>query len=1772
MPSAQGHITVRRKPKDGKGVFITSQTVKYGQSKEGNVRPTEWSNEIPKVENGLYLWSWTHIEYSDGNTSELYSVSRMGIDGKGIESSEVKYSQKETPVNPEDINDWGNFPDKLNDGYWLYVKTTITYSGGSTTNSYSVSQIGTGAYYAGVSEYYAAGESDTIAPSNCPTAGTYPEGETITIQIPWGEGRPTDLGTEKPYLWNFEISRDSRGNQYVTPPVCIGNFSRGIISIVEAYAISSYSKAGEGRKYPSDITEDMWTDEQQDAAPMAEKPYQWNRTAVTYNDGETEYFYHVSAVRGSDGEDSIHLDLDNEMDSIPTDSTKKVLKEVIIETNLRMYEGSRIIPSGIVNPIPTSIKIAGITPDVSATDGVINIKWTIPANSTIPNDRYSTNIAVGYGGKTYNVSFTATAVRSGEAGVSPAVYNLMPSINNVSFALGDNNVLSPSHISLYCGYTKNKGGSFEVFSGMIRNNLWQPGGAPYNILYRSIGRDGIYGSWRWMKDSYDSDSKIVLPLIIPSSTTDSAYEFVLTSVSNHDEIAESNIIDREVIPINKDGLNGESAVLADLTNEMDAFGTYNDGKIPHATSKSTQIKMYYGTKPLDITELTISKTYDDGESCGDEVSVSAITSTGNVYVNLNNLSYAYTKTIYIDITAITSQGSRTLRFTLQPQAQGKQGESPVVYQLDPTQSSLIYGRDENNNLVAISNVLNANIKVIRGDNTETISEAVDNLKINYEYDDETLGYKADVGHQFKISPSIAERKSKLVLELWLMSGTTKTAVLDRETIPFIKQGKKGDDGRGIVSSKTYYQIGENDKDVPSGTWSEQVPTLQKGKYLWMLISTTYTSGDPTSVYSVTYIAKDGNNGEDGLAGKDGIGIKSTTNKYYASNDGTNHPSADSNKWKTDIPVITAGQYLWIMTVWEYTDGTSEVGFSVAYSGRDGNDGDNGVGVKSVESWYAISNLRYGVTPDSDLSWKPGEFQQPTETMPYAWKYTKTIYTDGTFTNSDCELICVYNAGVNPNLLEDTDFRDNFHLDAWDEKQKISWKSGATQVADNTSNVGIQTNALQGRNAFRGGTLFAGDCINYKNTLRQPIVSKLKPSTWYTLSYWIRSNQGSMFYNEVTSRENGFQKYKLYLIDGHTYKFKIQGRISATSLTKGRNLVVKVYNASGTTISTLTINSTSDTNKETYFEAASTGYYYVECYATALSSSAESTEATVTISRIWVIDKDYNNKTYVYSGLINTDVKGFVDGKETRLASDGEWTNGVSESFTFHTYTFKTKSTLPSSAYVLFRQLPNTVVGRVSDNAYGAIVYSDICMPKLEEGMMATGYLSNENSLVGLDGCIQRVSEWVSGVEFRNDEKVKEGTRYLDIAIVRKDDGSFNAYKCLQTHTASEDNMPNPSYQTTAYWEKFNVMLPIYTPLIMAEYAKLRFTQTNQLLVAKENGNVAAGMGGGNYPIWAGSQTPYNAPFRVSIDGILEAIGAELYGKVVAGKKDGQRVELDPGSMAMNIYNANNETVSIFEGNSYTDIKSLFANNTGVFTMNSDANKIKKTSGFGVSGNTDSGTYAITNKIPTSTPTEIMYSIDISAKADAEHKLSSTGGLRPVDASAFASVDVYLKTYDASNTLVSSVRLGTCVASAFVIYDTEGLPHNQTDKETKTISGKAKVIAGYHVIEVSYSQQAIGRGGTAQCAWGNQSLSGNKQSPTASYNSDFYVSRFFANGLCLGLSDSNYVFVYKDKSGMHFIAENNNYGINVSSDGVKIKLGTSAWKTITAASDGTLKVN
>lgn len=363
---------------DGKGVSIVKTEIKYAVSTSGTTKPSSgWQTTIPSVPDGNYLWTWTHVEYSDGTKTDAYTTARQGIDGRGIQSSSVTYSQQATSVNPENITNWGGFPSELTDGYWLYTRTVITYSDGDPSTSYSVSQIGTGSYYAGTAEYFAAGVSPDTPPEGYAAMGTYVSGQTI--QTTWKQERP-QLTAETPYLWNFEISSDSRGNRYVTDVICIGNFAKGITSIVETYAISAQNSVPSGRDYPSDIAEADWDDEAHAVAPTDEKRYQWNKTTTTYNDGSVQNNYHISAVKGIDGKGAIYIDLDNENDSMLYDGSGNLISGNMV-SNIKLYDNGSDKTSGRTFSVDSSYGvIASITGAVltitsmSANSGYVVVK------------------------------------------------------------------------------------------------------------------------------------------------------------------------------------------------------------------------------------------------------------------------------------------------------------------------------------------------------------------------------------------------------------------------------------------------------------------------------------------------------------------------------------------------------------------------------------------------------------------------------------------------------------------------------------------------------------------------------------------------------------------------------------------------------------------------------------------------------------------------------------------------------------------------------------------------------------------------------------------------------------------------------------------------------------------------------------------------------------------------------------------------------------------------------------------------------------------------------------------------------------------------------------------------------------------------------------------------------------------------------------------------------------------------------------------------------
>lgn len=173
-------------------------------------------------------------------------------------------------------------------------------------------------------------------------------------------------------------------------------------------------------------------------------------------------------------------------------------------------------------------------------------------------------------------------------------------------------------------------------------------------------------------------------------------------------------------------------------------------------------------------------------------------------------------------------------------------------------------------------------------------------------------------------------------------------------------------------------------------------------------------------------------------------------------------------------------------------------------------------------------------------------------------------------------------------------------------------------------------------------------------------------------------------------------------------------------------------------------------------------------------------------------------------------------------------------------------------------------------------------PKGDDG--APGEDGNDGK-DGLQGCIIRLTEWASGVEYRNDlDLVSNGPRYIDIVTIYANNKQLK-FQCSQTHTSSASNKPTAG-SASAYWQQLNDMVPIYTPLLFAENAVINFLQGMEFVVHNSKTDISvntiiAGLVGGDIPLFVGSNTPSNAPFRVAKDGSFVATKADITGTINA---------------------------------------------------------------------------------------------------------------------------------------------------------------------------------------------------------------------------------------------------------------------------------------------------
>lgn len=193
-------------------------------------------------------------------------------------------------------------------------------------------------------------------------------------------------------------------------------------------------------------------------------------------------------------------------------------------------------------------------------------------------------------------------------------------------------------------------------------------------------------------------------------------------------------------------------------------------------------------------------------------------------------------------------------------------------------------------------------------------------------------------------------------------------------------------GRGISSTTIEYNSAKaSTQTPPQEGWSNTIPEVKQGEFLWTRITFTYTDGKQVISYSI------------GAGGVTGIGVQSTEVDYQRTTSGTEIPT-DDTAWTKTIPAIQANTYLWTRTKINYTDNSSAVFYSVGY---------NGIGISTTTINYAVSNSGAAPPEDGWVSSIPSTLAQGK----FLWSKTVTTYTD----NSTSTVYSVAYQGENPSI-------------------------------------------------------------------------------------------------------------------------------------------------------------------------------------------------------------------------------------------------------------------------------------------------------------------------------------------------------------------------------------------------------------------------------------------------------------------------------------------------------------------------------------------------------------------------------------------------------------------------------------------------------------------------------------------------------------------------------------------------------------------------------------
>lgn len=871
---------------------------------------------------------------------------------------------------------------------------------------------------------------------------------------------------------------------------------------------------------------------------------------------------------------------------------------------------------------------------------------------------------------------------------------------------------------------------------------------------------------------------------------------------------------------------GESAVFADLTNQMDNVTLTNDGKVYQDTSISTVVWMSYGTKKMTLTGITCTLPANVTET--HDVSTGEITFSVKQGVALdgrNPIPVALTATY--NGKAYTGQ----LTFTM---AGVKGGADAVLYRLVPSVSAVI--KDANGNLNVTSVSCTRLKSSVSGGTAETGTG-----ELKYSLDG---GAEVSIGNNAGVPVSSFQKSIKFI---FYVDGKE----VDVETIPLVTDGKDGQS----VSSLGRWHTGLIVPKLGIVTMGGSTFCAKKETANPPLWTTTTSDGrriTQTQDGGRTYgyiLSGESNTEEYDLlvqSGKDG-------------SDGTDYERVFIHTTKESRPSTPATSQTddYIPSGWH--DDPIGVSESLPFEWISEREKRNGIwsnfSTPALWAKYGFDGIdgAEGVAGTS-IVWK-GDFSSAPSSPQNGWAYKNTtdkksyVYQDGQWYQMTIDGIDGKNGKDGLSIVWKGD------LQSPPSNPQINWayrdtNNGRVYIWNGTAwslMVVDGSDGADGAAGSNGLSVF----ITYNDSTSQPSVPTGNGTTggWHT-----NATSGAIWMSQKVAS-------------------------SASDGTWGTP--IKIKGDKGDSI--------------TAMGRWHTGLIVPKQGVVTMGGSSYIAKKETTNPPLWTVTTS--------------------SGQRIKQTQDGG-----------KTYGYILSGEMNSAEYDL-------LASKGEDGKPGA------------DGKPGVDGKPGADGKQGIQGCIIRHSEWSKfSVQYRNDESLTSGTRYLDVALVKDSQSptGWEAYKCKNTHTSSASNAPGTS-GGASYWEVFSMTASyIFTSLIIAKDASIDFMQGNQLLIKKDDGTVTAGLSGSiagsKVRIWAGSATPDNAPFRVlesgkmiatdvDLTGTINAISGtfrnvsspngsfkikengdvELVGKI-STSLNGTRIELDPSSNSIKMYNQDNNEV------------------------------------------------------------------------------------------------------------------------------------------------------------------------------------------------------------------------------------------------------------------------